>query len=257
MHLRARVLWAPKAGNRSDEYEDAFWPHRTVNRAINRTVNRSGRRGGSFRFAVADGATETSFSGLWARRLVRAYGEGCFARSDWLAALHREQAAWSAEVLQKPLPWYAEEKARSGAFAALLGCEIASAGTWSSWAIGDCCLLQWRAGQLVAAFPAAGTAFFTSRPFLVPSSSAHNAALAEHVQRAAGEWQPGDRFALLSDALGQWVWRELEAGRPPWAPLEQRHADGQMPLFAQWLADLRTAGELRNDDVTAVLVAVE
>ena len=71
MHVMARALWAPKAGNRSDEYEDAFWPQRT----INRTVNRSGL----FRLAVADGATETSFAGLWARRLVRAYGSGCFA----------------------------------------------------------------------------------------------------------------------------------------------------------------------------------
>ena len=116
MHVMARALWAPKAGNRSDEYEDAFWPQRT----INRTVNRSG----SFRFAVADGATETSFAGLWARRLVRAYGSGCFAGRNWQNQLRREQAAWYAEVLQKPLPWYAEEKVHSGAFAALLGLEL-------------------------------------------------------------------------------------------------------------------------------------
>ena len=48
-----------------------------------------------FGFAVADGATETSFAGLWARQLVRAYGLGCFDGGDWLDQLRREQAAWS------------------------------------------------------------------------------------------------------------------------------------------------------------------
>lgn len=253
MHLRARVLWGPKAGNRTDEYEDAFWPPRT----INRTINRSGSRGGRFRFAVADGATETSFAGLWARRLVRAYGSGCFAGGDWLEQLRREQAAWQAEVLQKPLPWYAEEKARGGAFAALLGLELVSSGSWSSWAVGDCCLVQWRAGALVAAFPAAAAAFFTARPFLVPSSSVHNDGLPPQVLRANGEWQPGDRFALLSDALGQWLWQQLEAGDPPWRALEELHGVGQQSLFARWIGGLRAEAQLRNDDVTAVLVAVE
>lgn len=244
----ARALWAPKAGNRSDEYEDAFWPQRT----INRTVNRSGL----VRLAVADGATETSFAGLWARRLVRAYGSGCFAGGNWLEQLKREQAAWYAEVLQNPLPWYAEEKVRSGAYAALLGLELFSAGNWRSLAIGDCCVLQWRAGELAAAFPAGAADFFTSRPFLVPSNSAVNNGLAERLQWANGDWQSGDHFALLSDALGQWVWRRLEAGDPPWPALEKLQRAGQQRVFGEWIEGLRTSGELRNDDVTAVLVAV-
>lgn len=248
MHVMARALWAPKAGNRSDEYEDAFWPQRT----INRTVNRSGL----FRLAVADGATETSFAGLWARRLVRAYGSGCFAGSNWLEQLQREQAAWYAEVLQKPLPWYAEEKVRSGAYAALLGLELFSVGNWRSLAVGDCCVLQWRAGELVAAFPAQEAAFFTSRPFLVPSSGAASDGLADRVQWASGEWQRGDHFALLSDALGQWVWRRLEAGDSPWGALEELHHAGQQRAFGAWIDGLRAGGELRNDDVTSVLVAL-
>ena len=168
----------------------------------------------------------------------------------------REQAAWYAEVLQNPLPWYAEEKVRSGAYAALLGLELFSAGNWRSLAIGDCCVLQWRAGELAAAFPAGAADFFTSRPFLVPSNSAVNNGLAERLQWANGDWQSGDHFALLSDALGQWVWRRLEAGDPPWPALEQLQRAGQQRVFGEWIEGLRTSGELRNDDVTAVLVAV-
>jgi hypothetical protein len=249
MHITARVLWAPKAGHADHEYEDAYWPARSASR---RPV-----AGGLFRMAVADGATETSFSGLWAQQLVRAYGRGCFAGEDWLDHLAREQAAWYAAVLQKPLPWYAEEKVRSGAYAALVGLDLHASGEWQGLAVGDCCLFQWRDGELLAAFPAQESAFFTSRPFLVSSNGAHNGALAAQVAAAHGRWQPGDHFALLSDALGQWVWRGLEGGADPWPLLDTLHRRGQYRPFRQWVDKQRRAAELRNDDVTAVLVAVE
>jgi hypothetical protein len=254
MHVTARAQWAPKAGNRSDEYEDAFWPQR----AVNRVVNRSGiRSGGRLRVAVADGATETSFAGLWARRLVRAFGAGCLSGAGWMDGLRREQAGWYADVLQKPLPWYAEEKVRSGAYAALLGLELSSSGTWSSLAVGDCCLLQWRAGDLVAALPAQDSAYFTSRPYLLSSNSARNEGLVEQAQRAEGAWQSGDWFALMSDALAQWAWRSMEAGAPPWGALEELSGAAQQRPFAHWIDELRSGGELRNDDVTVLLVSLE
>jgi hypothetical protein len=58
----AQAFWLPKAGNSDSEYEDAFFPRRLK--------RRNGRR---LRFAVADGATETSFSGVWARLLVSSF----------------------------------------------------------------------------------------------------------------------------------------------------------------------------------------
>jgi hypothetical protein len=61
MHILAQAFWLPKAGNNIDEYEDAFWPRRQIDASAE-----------AFSFAVADGATETSFSKLWAEMLVRA-----------------------------------------------------------------------------------------------------------------------------------------------------------------------------------------
>jgi hypothetical protein len=259
MTVTARAYWAPKAGNRLDEYEDAFWPAQAVKRtakpAGKAAGKPSGKGGGSLRFAVADGATETSFAGLWARQVVRAYGLGCFDAGDWLEQLRREQAAWYGEVLQRPLPWYAEEKVRAGAYAALLGLELAAAGEWRSLAIGDCCLLHWRGDELVTAFPAQTAAFFTSRPYLLSSNAAHNDNLGEQVLRMGGQWLPGDRFALLSDALAQWALRELEAGSPPWAALAAVQGAGQR-RFAQWVDSLRESAALRNDDVTALLITL-
>ena len=48
----------------------------------------------------------------------------------------------------------------------------------------------------------------------------------------------------------------LEAGDPPWPALEELHRAGQQRVFGEWIEGLRASGELRNDDVTAVLVAV-
>ena len=113
MQVTARVFWAPKAGNRTEEYEDAFWPVRGVN-----------REGDRFRFAVADGATETSFSGLWAQLLVRSFGAGTLRQAHFDASLRPARVSWRRAVSSKPLPWYAEAKVLDGAYAALLGVEL-------------------------------------------------------------------------------------------------------------------------------------
>src|SRR5690242_8121771 len=98
MRTRLRVFWQPKAGNSAAEYEDACWPRE------------SGDRSGVTHLAVADGATETSFSGLWARLLVKAYGRGLLAEATWDEDLSKIRRVWQRAVGQKPLPWYAEEK---------------------------------------------------------------------------------------------------------------------------------------------------
>src|SRR5437764_13347045 len=105
MPLRVRV-WArhaPKRGNSPEEYEDAFCAARVGE-----------RRGRVFRFAIADGATEASFSGRWAQMLTRAYCRGDLESDCQTASLARLQAAWSSEISGRSLPWYAEEKVRQG-----------------------------------------------------------------------------------------------------------------------------------------------
>jgi hypothetical protein len=56
MDLYVRAFWLPKAGNSADEYEDAF-DYSLAER----------------RFAIADGATESSFAKRWARSLVQGF----------------------------------------------------------------------------------------------------------------------------------------------------------------------------------------
>ncbi len=248
MPITIRVMWLPKAGNREDEYEDACWPDHALTTA--QPV---------VRCAVADGATESAFAGLWARQLVAAYGAGAAPAADWPPALAQEQARWQAQVAAKALPWYAEEKVRSGAFAALLGVTLfperaGQSREWQAQAVGDCALFQVRGGALAATFPAADAAFFTSRPFLISSLPSQAAHLAEHTQRAGGVLHRGDVIYLVTDALGQWFLRRVEAGATPWVELEAALARRKRG-FGRWIAGLRGGGHLRNDDITLLRIA--
>lgn len=247
MHIATRLHWLPKAGNRREEYEDAAWPVRALQGA-----------GRTFRCAVADGATESAFAGLWARQLVHWYGHHAVEHARPLAEqLTAEQEQWRSAVHSTPLPWYAEEKAANGAYAAFLGLRLhetaAGAGTWSALAVGDCCVAHLRGDAVLATFPATDAAYFSSRPYLISSQPQRNAQLAAQTQVAAGEWQAGDQFWLMTDALAHWF---LAAAAAPVAELHAE-AHGSRRAFAGWIAGLRHTGALRNDDVTLLVVGVD
>jgi hypothetical protein len=222
-----RGLSAPKRGHTAGEYEDAF-------------------AGGAGRFAVADGASETSFAGLWARLLVEGFVSGPEAAGDWLTA---SRGSWAAEVGRVPLPWYAEAKRDEGAFATFLGLLLEPDG-WRAWAVGDSCLFQVREDRLVEAFPIGRSDEFSNHPRLLGSCGAPPTTAAP-VERQ-GTWEVGDRFLLATDALAQWFLGQCEQGERPWRRLTQL-GPGAFPI---WVEEQRERGELRNDDVTLLVVEV-
>lgn len=241
----------PKAGNSAEEYEDAW-----------ATSGPADAAQGLFACAVADGATETSFSGLWARLLCEAYCAEADTPGALLDLLPRVQAAWWGEVGAIPLPWYAEEKARRGAFAAFVGLTIgapgdaggATGGRWTALACGDSCLFQVRDDALLGACPLARAEDFNNRPTLLSSDQAANAGIGDTLVYVGGDWLPGDTFYLLTDALACWFLAAHEAGDRPWRVLAAFAAPGDSADFAAWIAGRRGARELRNDDVTMLAV---
>ena len=247
MYVASDTYWLPKAGNSDGEYEDAFCIEGEP--AAHRTV---------FRCAIADGATETSFSGLWAAMLVRSYCCSPQKGRDLHDEVPRLQANWREQVGRKPLPWYAEQKALQGAFAALLGLTVMAGamgeigGRWEVLAIGDSCLFHVRGAEFIGAFPINHAEAFGNRPALLSSNDGANSGLAEQQACAVGAWESGDTFYLMTDALAHWFLTRIEQGdtlRPLPGRLEQSE-------FADWIADLRRVGELRNDDVTLLRVHV-
>ena len=249
-----RVFWMPKAGNSPAEYEDAFWP-------------RQGRffESGPIRLAVADGATETSFSGLWARLLVASYGHGRLTDEAAVDELRRIRRVWRRAVGQRPLPWYAEEKLRSGAFSSLAGLTISApgedsedTGDWQATALGYSCVVQVRRSDFVCSFPFSHSDEFNSRPRLV-SSLDQDDAVDLAANTISGRWQAGDVFYLMTDALACWCLRGVEVKEPVFERLDALRTQAEFETFVTELRstiDVEGKPPLKNDDVTLVRCAI-
>lgn len=241
--LRVQTFSLPKRGYQPEEYEDA-WAHTAT------------------RLALADGASDAFESRLWAQALVQAFihqppEAHRVALLDWLATPIQ---VWKEAIHWQQLPWYAEEKARRGAFATLLGVTFAwpaadatgaaeATAPWSAMAVGDVCLFQIRAEQVIVHFPVQYAADFGTTPPLLSSRSDYNRRSLEALCTCTGECWPGDLFVLATDALAAWFLHQVETGERPWQCLIDLTED----TFAALVASLRHEGVMRNDDVTLVL----
>jgi hypothetical protein len=236
MRIRSRAFWLPKAGCSIEEYEDAFWPAPPFDRDIE-----------LFRAAVADGATEASFAGVWARILVRAYCKGQVGGKKLIKFLPVLQKEWTETVGDRPLPWYAEQKAAQGGFSTITGLTLFDDGRWESSSIGDSCLFQVRDDRIVVSFPLDHSSQFGSRPVLLSSRGSG----AESLVSYAGEWNEGDVFYLMTDAIAAWFLRCVEAElKVPSIFLEL----DEDTLFAERIVEWRRDGAIKNDDVTVLRI---
>ncbi|HYT87494.1 MAG TPA: protein phosphatase 2C domain-containing protein [Gemmataceae bacterium] len=236
--LFCQAFSLPKRGNSAEEYEDA--------------AAADPRRG---RFAIADGAAESSFAALWAQLLVTGFATAeSTDLTPWLNWLPALQQRWDATVSGRALPWFAEMKLQQGAFATFLGVIVEPA-RWRAVAVGDSCLFQIRRGRLHRAFPLTSADGFGTTPWLVGSRTSCGAALEDRSQRAEGDWQTGDRLWLMTDALALWFLEEVERCRGPWQELEGLlRAATPRDAFVEWVGKQRDACRLRNDDVTLMVI---
>lgn len=228
--LAWRTFHTPKGGHTLNEYEDAFAgdPH-------------------TGRFAIADGASESAFADVWAQILVNAYIQSAGPWSGWL---HDARKRWEVQVQDRELPWYAEAKFQEGAYAALLGIAF-SHGRWRASAVGDCCLFQMRDGRLLRSFPMRRSSEFGNRPSLLGSRSRTSMQPRTRRVHWQGDFRASDVVLLMTDALAERFLKEVENGRLPWNDLQAIQSHEQ---FADFIDNLRQAKELRNDDVTLMLI---
>lgn len=245
MKVGYRVFWLPKAGLSTDEYEDAFAPAEAPEAELK-----------EFRCAVSDGATETSFSGIWARILCSAFHADKFN-------LHDLQAEWLKEVSGKKLPWYAEQKLESGAYATLLTLCLQEAEdeiSWSVQALGDSCLFHVREGQVLKALPLDDWEAFDYTPVLISTKQAANEGVLSSQDNEQGTCLKGDIFYLMTDAISKWfLRRNSEQGDS----IELLEAIKNQDEFQQLVDEQRHLRDDRgrplmpNDDVTWTRICLE
>lgn len=230
--LSAAVYTVPKLGRESAENEDSA----TMDVVAGR-------------FAIADGASTSARPEVWSRLLVEAFVS---ERSDPLEpqTLARLRARWTVLVNDPTLPWYAQAKLQHGADAAFLGLNIDPATvTYRAAAVGDSCLFQVRGQHIVRVGPVEQARDFSRFPELL--SSRANVPIGK-VNVLTGMYQPGDVFALATDAMAMFLLTVHERyGRLP--SLTELVRDRER--YARCVAQYRWRGQLANDDTTLCVVS--
>jgi hypothetical protein len=238
MRIESKVLWLPKFGNDVDDYEDAFCPAATSQSEL-----------GKFRCAVADGATESSFAGLWAGLLTEGYVE-----EKPLAEL---RSCFKTQIDSKDLSWFAEAKADLGAFAALVGLELDAKGRWQAQATGDSCLFHVRESKALTFFPLRKSEEFNNSPALISSKEGDKIGIESET---SGRWQAKDVFFLVSDALSRWIMLNIESQNDlifeRLGCLNECSELEALALEERQAIDSAGRPLLRNDDLTLMRVVV-
>lgn len=255
------TLTTEKAGNSSGQSDDAAWPPPAP---YPRDLLEP-----QVRLVLADGATESYLAGQWAQTLVATVGADKHAQvAD---AIDKARDRWTSIVSDyvaeragssRPLQWYEEPALERGAGATLLvvdmHCPVPGAGhsKWKAWAIGDSCVFLARKGRLARRFPVMASGDFGMRPTLVSSLKNDTRTLLEHMRRAHGTCLPDDTLLLMTDALAQWVLDRPHERRARVGACLRWREEAQPEEFPAWIAELRAAGDVRNDDTTLMLVSI-
>lgn len=259
MFAAVRHYWAPKTPGYELEYEDASSWDEAQGVA-----------------AVADGVSSAIFSRAWSEILTTALVADPLkdpATDGALTAwLHPHRQAWSERIDLPRLKWnqVAKLKQIGGGWATLLWLQMESAATSviregaaedsdeanSEWrltchVIGDCNLFVVRDGQLRLSHPMQSSAAYAEKPHAVCSMNrGQDSQLTILTQSFDGS--EGDTLALCTDAVGQWVWSELEQadGQFDWDRLWNWTTEDWHAEIARQRADLK----MPIDDCTLLLV---
>lgn len=250
MRVVSECFSLQKAGNRKDEYEDAYHSSLTVHKDT-----------AYYRFAIADGASESSFADIWADLLASGYCNGQFDSKHLDKSIAKLSKAWKRTLNPKALPWYAQEKLARGAFTTLAGITFrltdASSAAFDAIAVGDSCIFHIRGDTIIAFFPLGSVDDFRNRPVLISSNAASNVHLQSFVKRWSGMAQAGDSFWLMTDALACWFWTRYEEDRSVIRKVQGLAGEQDFINVVQAERQFRCRDgsfSLRNDDVTFIRV---
>jgi hypothetical protein len=247
-----------KGGSKENQNDDSFAPLNLKTEATEIVATRA-------RFAIADGATESAYSGRWARELSGGFGDGEVSHSDERSIsqvlkemLPEARIRWAAALPSgNDLPWFLSEKVNAGAFATFLGLEL-SDNEWTAIAVGDSCLAHIRhrdgVAQVMKLFPIGDSKSFGNTPGLLPSRPKREPQPVEDRNPCVA----GDELFLMTDALAHWFVSQLEKTQNPWDSLTSLFQTiNPAESFVGFVVQRRLSREMHDDDTTLLWIRVE
>jgi len=216
----------------------------------------------SYRFAIADGATEAFDSRSWAQLLVNDW-----VQLDPIVQTAEDFATFVAKQAQTlhdswrdlKLSWYSEEKARDGSYAAFVGLQLEldeSSPRWRAIALGDSCFMHCRNDKILTSFPILRPEDFNATPLLVPSHSSLRHLTFERVAMKGGLLQDGDVLMLLSDAAACWYLRKDEQMEQLRSSFDMLLKTNQNVGLLELISAQREGGRMVDDDIAVIRIEV-
>lgn len=240
--MKIDTFFSQKIGNTPNEYEDAF--------AINP---------GRGKLAVADGASDSIFSGLWARSLVNSYVESDLSITSESFVEDLVSAArikWHTDIEWDKLRLFVKNKAINGSFSTMLLVESLDDHTFNKirvLSVGDSCIL-FKNGGTLSSFPLSRHEDFNITPKLVWSGygspfSREYRWQKPPFQTVDYEIESGDTIVIATDAVSKWL---LQFYPDSWGEI----TDGNKDLKEMFQSEVKD-GRMRNDDLTLVKVTID
>ena len=265
------ALRLPKRGSAASECEDAV--------AFHATTHRAGGTGAPIAIAVSDGASESLLAKDWAHMLAHHLAHEAFSDpavlehdspryTETIVELKREWERHLAEHVRareasdRRIQWYEYPKLEAGASATLLAFRLeasigAGIGSWRAVAVGDTCLFQVRAGEIVRCFPLDRPEQFSRAPDLLRSRGPET--MHDRPHFAEGAYTRGDVFFLMTDAVARWFLHvahtsTTDAFTSQVALLRAMCLEHDAPRLRAWTSAHQDAGCMQNDDITCAFI---
>ncbi len=229
----------PKSGNSEAEYED-----RAKVLFENDTF---------LRVAIADGATESIFSDIWAELIVEKFVENGFLETTQLKEVYQvfiETTNKRIEKAPEMRRWTMYNKMERGTQATMAGIEFLNSESFKLTALGDSCIFyQGQNNSKIEMLPALSPEDFGNSPQAI----CH---LPNTWERLNTQWIKQEvvledtfKILLCTDALAQY----LTTDPTIWEALFQLN---DQESFTTLIKDLLSQQVLKNDDVTLVTIDV-
>ncbi|MHB1492913.1 MAG: PP2C family serine/threonine-protein phosphatase [Thermoplasmataceae archaeon] len=240
--MKSQSIVFPKVGNKQEECEDYLLASDA-----------------KMRYAIADGASDSIFSGLWAKSLVDTFIDFENLSGDPEIVIdqicRRAINAWHDKIEWNNLKWNVKNKSVLGSYSTFIGIDIKKIEKnyrISCMAVGDSCSFI-LTGRRLESFPVKDTSGFGLHPNLLWSG--HGEPIFEDSEIQLPDYEMKNYtvdersgIVLASDAASKWI---MEGGVERVKTLLEK-----LPEDREYWDDLRIKGEMKNDDISIITISL-